>query len=182
MPITQKAEEDPMRKALRVGAMVAAFALTAWIGVVALAQTGPTQAPTTSTTVGGGDQFKGNCDEAEHVKDPACVGATLVPEDNEANDDADDQGQNENADDQGDNNDDQGENNDDQGENEGNDNNGVDLSDDQGDNNDDQGENEGNDDQGENDDHQGDNDNQGEDDNSGPSDNSGSGGDQGEDD
>jgi len=173
-----------MRKALRVGATVAAFALTAWIGVVALAQTGSTQAPTTSTTVGDGDQFKGNCDEAEHANDPECLGATLVPEDNEANDDADDQGENENADDQGENNDDQGENNDDQGENDGNDDNGVDLSNDQGDDNDDQGENEGNDNQGEDGDHQGENnDDQGGDDNSGPSDNSGSGSDdQGEND
>ena len=159
-----------MRKALRIMAILAAFGLTAWIGVVALAQSSPTQAPTT-TTVGTGDEFKGNCDEAEHVNDPECVGATLVAEDN----------------------DEQGDNNDDQGENEDGDHNGADLNDDQGDNNDDQGENEGNDDQGqsessddqgENDDHQGDNDNQGEDDNSGPSNNSGNGGgdDQGEDD
>jgi hypothetical protein len=183
----QDRKEVPMRKALRVGATIAAFALTAWIGVVALAQSSPTQAPTTSTTVSDGDQFKGPCDEAEHANDPECVGATLVAEDNEADDDADDQGENENADDQGDDNDDQGENeqgddNDDQGENEQGDDNGVDLNDDQGDDNDDQGENEDNDDQGENDDNQGDNDDQGEDGNSGPSENSGPGGDQGEND
>jgi hypothetical protein len=170
MPIFRTRKEVPMRKALRVGATIAAFALTAWIGVVALAQSSPTQAPTTSTTVGDGDQFKGPCDEAEHANEPECVGATLVAEDNEDNetdDDADDQGENENADDQGD-------DNDDQGENEQGDDNGVHL-------NDDQGENEDNDDQGENDE-QGDNDDQGEDDNSGPSDNSGPGGDQGEND
>ena len=142
-----------MRKALRIMAILAAFGLTAWIGVVALAQSSPTQAPT-STTVGTGDEFKGNCDEAEHVNDPECVSATLVAEDNAAKDNNDDQGENDSADDNG------------------------------ADHNDDQGENESNDDQGENDDHQGDNDNQGEDDNSGPSNNSGSGGgdDQGEDD
>ena len=113
-----------MRKVLRVGAIVGAFALTAWIGVVALAQSGtPSPSPTTTSTtttatttspgVGDGDQFKGPCDEAEHANDPECEGATLVPEDNEANDVTDDQGENEGNDDDGqDLNDDQGENED----------------------------------------------------------------------
>jgi hypothetical protein len=79
-----------MRKVLRVGVIAAAFALTAWIGVVALAQsstTAPTTGPTTSSpAVDDGDQFKGPCDEAEHAGDPECQGVTLVPEDNGADD------------------------------------------------------------------------------------------------
>jgi hypothetical protein len=107
-----------MRKALRIMAILAAFGLTAWIGVVALAQSSPTQSPATSTTVGTGDEFKGNCDEPEHVNDPECVGATLVPEDNEADDDADDNGVDDNND-QGDDNDDQNDDNDDQNDDSG---------------------------------------------------------------
>src|SRR5262245_2799079 len=117
-----------MRKALRIMAILAAFGLTAWIGVVALARSSPTQAPATSTSVGDGDQFKGPCDEAEHADDPECVGVDLVPEDNEANDDNDDQGEDEQGDDNG-------VDNDDQGEDEQGDDNGVDLDDDQGDDN-----------------------------------------------
>ena len=116
-----------MRKALKLMAVLAAFGLTAWIGVVALAQGSSAPTPSTATTTTGptgGDDVKGNCDEAEHANDPGCVGVNPVPEDNHENDD------------QGDVNDD------DQGENEGND--------DQGVNDDDQGENEGNDDQGDN--------------------------------
>ena len=80
-----------MRKVLRVGVVAAAFALTAWIGVVALAQsstTSPTNSPTTTSSpaVGDGDQFKGPCDEAEHAGDPECQGVTLVPEDKGADD------------------------------------------------------------------------------------------------
>jgi hypothetical protein len=148
-----------MRKALRLMAILAAFGLTAWIGVVALAQdssapntsistTTASPAPTVSVDV------KGNCDEAEHANDPECVGANPVPEDGHENDD------------QGDVNDE------DQGENEDSDDHDEDLGDDS------QGENERNDDQGEvNDDDQGedqDDDDQG--DNSGPgSENSGPG-------
>ena len=160
-----------MRKALKLMAVLAAFGLTAWIGVVALAQGSSAPTPSTSTTTSpaatGGEDVKGNCDETEHANDPECVGVNPVVEDQ--NDDQgdvndDDQGENEDNDDQGDVNDD------DQGENEDND--------DQGDvNDDDQGENEDNDDQGENDDNQGDD--QGDDDqgdNSGPgSENSGPG-------
>jgi len=143
-----------MRKALKLMAVLAAFGLTAWIGVVALAQGSSAPTPSTSTTTSpaatGGEDVKGNCDEAEHANDPECVGVNPVVEDQ---------------------NDDQGDvNDDDQGENEDND--------DQGDvNDDDQGENEDNDDQGENDENQGDD--QGDDDqgdNSGPgSENSGPG-------
>jgi hypothetical protein len=104
-----------MRKALRIMAILVAFGLTAWIGVVALAQSSPTQAPATSTTVGTGDEFKGNCDEAEHANDSECVGATLVAEDNGADEDNDDQGENEDNEDQGENDDHQGDN-DDQGD------------------------------------------------------------------
>jgi hypothetical protein len=122
-----------MRKALKLMAVLAAFGLTAWIGVVALAQgsSAPTQSTSTTTTgPTGGDDVKGNCDEAEHANDPECVGVNPVPE----NEDKDDQGD-VNDDDQGEN-----ENNDDQGENEDND--------DQGENDDDQGEDHGDDDQG----------------------------------
>jgi hypothetical protein len=86
-----------MRKVLRVGVVAAAFALTGWVGVVPLAQSSTTSPTTTSPTttgptttspaVGDGDQFKGPCDEAEHVNDPECQGVTLVPEDNDADDD-----------------------------------------------------------------------------------------------
>ena len=109
-----------MRKALRLVAILAAFGLTVWIGVVALAQGSSTPTPSTSTTtspaVAGGEDVEGNCDEAEHANDPECVGVNPVPE-NEDNDDQgdvnndDDQGENEDNDDQGDvNDDDQGEN------------------------------------------------------------------------
>ena len=134
-----------MRKALRLVAILAAFGLTVWIGVVALAQGSSTPTPSTSTTTSpaatADEDIKGNCDEAEHANDPECVGVNPVAEDDHENDDQGDV----NDDDQGENEDnDQGENedNDDQGENEDND--------DQGENedNDDQGENEDNDDQG----------------------------------
>jgi hypothetical protein len=152
----------PMRKALRLMAVLAAFGLTAWIGVVALAQgssaptpststtTSPAPTPSTSTTTSPaptvGVDVKGNCDEAEHANDPECVGANPVAEDDQSNDDQgdvnDDHGGDVNDDDQGDVNDDHGGdvNDDDQGENEGDD---------------DQGENENDDDHG--DDDQGDN-------------------------
>ena len=124
-----------MRKALRIMAVLAAFGLTAWIGIVALAQSSPTQAPSTtgSSSVSSGDDVKGNCDEAEHANDPGCQGVT-VSEDNGANDDNDDQGENEDV------NDDHGDDQDEQGE---------DVNDDNGDdvNDDEQGEDEGNDDQ-----------------------------------
>ena len=167
-----------MRKALRLVAILAAFGLTVWIGVVALAQGSSAPTLSTSTTTSpaaiSGEDIEGNCDEAEHANDPECVGVNPVAEDDHENDDQgdvndDDQGENE-GNDQGDvNDDDQGENedNDDQGENEDND--------DQGENDDDQGENDDNDDQGENDDDQGENSGPGSE-NSGPgSDNSGSG-------
>ena len=116
-----------MRKALKLMAVLAAFGLTAWIGVVALAQGSSAPTPSTATTTSG-DDVKGNCDEAEHANDPECLGVIPVPEDNHENGDQgdvndDDQGENENDDDQGeDMNDDQGDvNDDDQGENEGND-------------------------------------------------------------
>ena len=129
-----------MRKALKLIAVLAAFGLTAWIGVVALAQGSSAPTPSTSTTTTGptgGDDVKGNCDEAEHANDPECVGVNPVPEDNDQGDvNDDDQGENEGNDDQGDVNDD------DQGENEGND--------DQSENDDDQGEDQGDDDQGDN--------------------------------
>jgi len=125
-----------MRKALKLMAILAAFGLTAWIGVVALAQGSSAPTPSTSTTTSpaltGGDDVKGNCDEAEHANDPECVGVNPVPEDNHENDDQGDV----NDDDQGDVNDD------DQGENEDND--------DQGENDDEQGEDQGDDDQGDN--------------------------------
>src|SRR5262245_23770552 len=111
-----------MRKALRIMAILAAFGLTAWIGVVALAQSSP-QAPTTSTTLGTGDDGNGNCGEAEHANDPECLGTIPVAQDNEAADDNDDQGENENADDNGD------EGNNDQADDEGNDNNSADPND-----------------------------------------------------
>ena len=108
-----------MRKALRLIAILAAFGLTVWIGVVALAQGSSTPTPSTSTTtspaVTGGEDVKGNCDEAEHANDPECVGVNLVPEDDHENDDQgdvndDDQGENEDNDDQGETDDDQGDN------------------------------------------------------------------------
>jgi len=123
-----------MRKVLRVGAIVAAFALTAWIGVVALAQgsSTPTPSPSTTTTTtttaspspspSGVDDVKGNCDEAEHANDPECKGVTPVAEDDDVNDDQaedinDDHGDDINDDDQGENDDDHGDdvNDDDQG-------------------------------------------------------------------
>jgi hypothetical protein len=61
-----------MRKALKLMAVLAAFGLTAWIGVVALAQGSSAPTPSTSTTTTsptGGDDVKGNCDEAEHAND-----------------------------------------------------------------------------------------------------------------
>ena len=155
-----------MRKALKLMAVLAAFGLTAWIGVVALAQGSSAPTPSTATTTtgpSGGDDVKGNCDEAEHANDPECLGVIPVPEDNHENGDQGDV----NDDDQGEN-----ENNDDLGENEGNDDQGEDMNDDHGDvNDDDQGENENNDDQGENDG----NDDQGEDMNDDHGDNSGPG-------
>jgi hypothetical protein len=175
-----KADKDferrvSMRKALKLMAVLTAFGLTAWIGVVALAQGGNAPTPSTATTTSG-DEVKGNCDEAEHANDPECLGVNPVLEDDHENDDQGDV----NDDDQGeDENDDQGDvNDDDQGENEDNDDQGEDENDDQGDvNDDDQGENEDNDDQGENDDDHGED--QGDDDqgdNSGPgSENSGPG-------
>ena len=118
-----------MRKALKLMAVLAAFGLTAWIGVVALAQGSSAPTPSTATTTTGptgGDDVKGNCDEAEHANDPECLGVIPVPEDNHENGDQGDV----NDDDQGEN-----ENNDDQGENEGNDDQGEDQGDDdQGDN------------------------------------------------
>ena len=160
-----------MRKALRLVAILAAFGLTVWIGVVALAQGSSAPTLSTSTTTSpaaiSGEDIEGNCDEAEHANDPECVGVNPVAEDDHENDDQgdvndDDQGENDDNDDQGENDDDQGENedNDDQGEN---------------DDNDDQGDNDDNDDQGENDYDQGENSGPGSE-NSGPgSDNSGSG-------
>ncbi len=110
-----------MRKALRLVAILAAFGLTVWIGVVALAQGSSAPTPSTSTTTSSaaisGEDIEGNCDEAEHANDPECVGVNPAAEDDHENDDQgvvndDDQGDNENNDDQGAN-----ENNDDQGEN-----------------------------------------------------------------
>jgi hypothetical protein len=95
-----------MRKALRLIAVLAALGLTAWIGVVALAQGSSAPTPSTSTTTSpaptGAEDVKGNCDEAEHVNDPECVGVNLVPEDDDQGDVSDDD-QDENDDDQGDN-------------------------------------------------------------------------------
>ena len=118
-----------MRKALKLMAVLAAFGLTAWIGVVALAQGSSAPTPSTATTTtgpSGGDDVKGNCDEAEHANDPECLGVIPVPEDNHENGDQgdvndDDQGENEGNDDQGENDDDQGEDHgdDDQGGNSG---------------------------------------------------------------
>jgi hypothetical protein len=124
-----------MRKMLRVMAILAAFGLTAWIGVVALAQGSSTPSPSTSTTTSptpstGSEDVKGSCDEAEHASDPECVAANPVVEDDPENDDQgeddpanDDQGEDESNDDQGEVDDDQGEDedNDDRGEDEGND-------------------------------------------------------------
>ena len=95
-----------MRKMLRVMAILAAFGLTAWIGVVALAQGSSAPTPSTSTTTSpaptGGDDVKGNCDEAEHANDPECVGVNPVPEDNDQGDvNDDDQGEDEDNDDRG---------------------------------------------------------------------------------
>ena len=57
-----------MRKALRLMAVLAAFGLTAWIGVVALARGSSAPTPSTSTTTSPaptvGVDVKGNCDEA----------------------------------------------------------------------------------------------------------------------
>src|SRR6266498_5285670 len=93
-----------MRKALRLVAILAAFGLTVWIGVVALAQgsSAPTStSTTTSPAATSGEDVEGNCDEAEHANDPECVGVNPVAEDD--NDDKgdvndDDQGENENND------------------------------------------------------------------------------------
>jgi hypothetical protein len=133
----------PMRKALRLMAVLTAFGLTAWIGVVALAQgpSAPTRSTSTSTTTSPapstrGDDLKGNCDEAEHANDSGCLGVIPVTEDEPANDDQgddvnDDHGGDVNEDDQGgDINDDQGD--DDQGEDEGNDDQGNDEDDNSG--------------------------------------------------
>ena len=117
-----------MRKALKLMAVLAAFGLTAWIGVVALAQGSSAPTPSTSTTTSpaatGGEDVKGNCDEAEHANDPECVGVNPVVEDQ--NDDQgdvndDDQGENEDNDDQGENDENQGDDqgDDDQGDNSG---------------------------------------------------------------
>jgi hypothetical protein len=109
-----------MRKALRMMAVLAAFGLTAWIGVVALAQGSSAPTPSTSTTASPAPtvrvDVKGNCDEAEHANDPECVDTIPVAEDDhrdndqaDVNDDHggdvndDDQGENEGDDDQGDN-------------------------------------------------------------------------------
>ena len=101
-----------MRKALRMVAILAAFGLTVWIGVVALAQGSSTPTSSTSTTTSpaaiGDEDVEGNCDEAEHANDPECVGVNPVAENDHENDDQgdvndDDQGENENNDDQGDN-------------------------------------------------------------------------------
>ncbi len=104
-----------MRKALRMVAILAAFGLTVWIGVVALAQGSSTPTSSTSTTTSpaaiGDEDVEGNCDEAEHANDPECVGVNPVAENDHENDD---QGEDENNDDQGEN-----ENNDDQGDNSG---------------------------------------------------------------
>jgi hypothetical protein len=119
-----------MRKTLRLMAVLAAFGLTAWIGVVALAQGSSAPTPSTSTTTSpaaiNGEDVEGNCDEAEHANDPECVGVNPVAEDDHENDDQgdvndDDQGENEDNDDQGENDDDQGEDHgdDDQGDNSG---------------------------------------------------------------
>ncbi len=106
-----------MRKALKLMAVLAAFGLTAWIGVVALAQGSSAPTPSTATTTTGptgGDDVKGNCDEAEHANDPECLGVNPVPEDNHENDDQgdvndDDQGENEDRDQDENEDDDQGE-------------------------------------------------------------------------
>ncbi|HKN81707.1 MAG TPA: hypothetical protein VJZ98_10245, partial [Actinomycetota bacterium] len=114
-----------MRKALRLMAILAAFGLTVWIGVVALAQGSSAPTPSNSTTTSSAatsvEDVEGNCDEAEHANDPECVGVNPVAEDDHENDQGDvnddDQGENNDNDDHGDvNDDDQGENNDDQGE------------------------------------------------------------------
>src|SRR6185295_16470625 len=93
-----------MRKALKLMAILAAFGLTAWIGVVALAQGSSAPTPSTLTTTSpaptGGVDVKGNCDEAEHANDPECVGVNPVLEDNHENDDQDEVNDD---DDQGDN-------------------------------------------------------------------------------
>ena len=106
-----------MRRVLKLMAVLAAFGLTAWIGVVALAQGSSAPTPSTATTTSG-DDVKGNCDEAEHANDPDCVGVSPVLEDNHENDD---QGEHELYDDHVDNDDDQGEHqgDDDQGDNSG---------------------------------------------------------------
>ena len=105
-----------MSKVLRVAAIVAAFALTAWIGVVALAQgsSTPTPSPSPSTTTSttstataspspsGVDDVKGNCDEAEHANDPECQGVTPVAEDDDMNDDQDEDVNDDHGDDGGD--------------------------------------------------------------------------------
>ena len=104
-----------MSKVLRVAAIVAAFALTAWIGVVALAQgsSTPTPSPSPSTTTSttttataspspsGVDDVKGNCDEAEHANDPECQGVTPVAEDDDVNDDQDEDVNDDHGDDGG---------------------------------------------------------------------------------
>jgi hypothetical protein len=120
-----------MRKALRLIAVLAAFGLTAWIGVVALAHgsSAPASSTTTSAVSTGGEDLEGNCDEAEHANDPECVGVNPAVDDaqgDDVNDDDqgdvndDDQGENEVNDDQGENDDDQGDvNDDDQGDNSG---------------------------------------------------------------
>ena len=101
-------------------AVLAAFGLTAWIGVVALAQgsSAPTPSTSTSTTTSpaptGIDDVKGNCDEAEHANDPGCLGVIPLTED----DHDERRPGRRNDDDQGDvNDDDQGDvNDDDQGD------------------------------------------------------------------
>ena len=74
-----------MRNVMRVIAIGAAFALTVWVGMVAFAQSSSSPTPSVATSTpsastssatpaGDGDQFKGPCDEAEHIGDPECEG------------------------------------------------------------------------------------------------------------
>ena len=96
-----------------MGAIVAAFVLTAWIGVVALAQgsnapaSSPSTATSPSTTSPAPEDVQDDCDEAEHASDPECLGVIPVAEEDPANDD--DQGEDVSDDDQGEIEDDQGE-------------------------------------------------------------------------
>src|SRR5688500_12736560 len=93
-----------MKNTIRIVALIGALMIVGALGVAAFASGNddlsptpvasfsasedPTPDPTSSPSVGDGDEFKGNCDEAEHAGDPECQGVALVPEDDPDDDNA----------------------------------------------------------------------------------------------